>query len=420
MRGLVKYLQQSLQIPVERPDSFRRLRINPEVSAAQFHENVSDFAVVYGLGVQALGASKITSNLLPKNIVRSMIWAGKAKYFAIASAIFLVVSALSLGRTIIDKANYAQNQRQRQKITSIIRSANQSQNSLTEQKNRGPEYEAIIEKQFSPFRDRDALVQVYQLVLSLLPNERNTPGQIELYQAFADNDVEKVLSVPRRERKQIFVTNLTVRYAGNLDYANFVRADFVQEASMTGGSEEDRAAMEQLIREELGGDVFGDFDDQSGEGGGTKRGFVVTMVGYSPYGDIGKLMDPAGVGDNKNKWGLITRLRNLDEMIVDGNCPFELYKRESDRHFKVEINEVGINRRIPVGIGEKSVRSVNEDTRTSRDEDILIDPMTEEIINSMPIVDRNGNALYQINDHWFILNFKLSWKDTASDENLSI
>jgi len=55
MRGLLQYLQQSLQMPIEPPDAFSRSRLIPSVSAAKFHESVCDFGVVYGLGVQALG-----------------------------------------------------------------------------------------------------------------------------------------------------------------------------------------------------------------------------------------------------------------------------------------------------------------------------------------------------------------------------
>jgi type IV pilus assembly protein PilM len=55
LRGLLKYLQQTLQIPVERPDTFKRLAIGSGVSAAKFHGNVSDFGVVYGLALQGLG-----------------------------------------------------------------------------------------------------------------------------------------------------------------------------------------------------------------------------------------------------------------------------------------------------------------------------------------------------------------------------
>ena len=429
MRGLIKYLQQSLQVPVERPDSFKRLRINPEVSAAKFHENVSDLGIVYGLGVQALGAGKITSNLLPKNISRSMEWASKSKYFVLASVVFLIVSALALGRTIIDKANYDKKQRQRQKISSIIQTANDAEMRLTEQKNRGPESEAVIEKQFAPFKDRDMLANVYQLVLSVLPNEKNTPQQGELYEAFSNNDLERVLGVPRKQRRQIFVTNMSVFYTGSLDYARFVRADFKdrdQDIRDSGGGSALSEEVLQSLREEYGEEYL----EYTGGGGSSEKkdGFVVTVVGYSPYGEIGELMDPAGVGNDKGKWGVITRLRNLDELVADGNCAFELYKREDNKHFNIEINEVEMSRQIPSGTGKTVFRTVDQSNRTTREEEVLIDPMTKEIINKTPVLDENGRikvdragkVRYQINDHWFILNFKLKLKDTSAKEEPSV
>ena len=86
MRGLLQYLQQSLQMPIERPDAFKQVAINSSVSAAKFHESVCDFGVVYGLGVQALGLGRIESNLLPTSVAKSMVWASKTKYFIVAAA----------------------------------------------------------------------------------------------------------------------------------------------------------------------------------------------------------------------------------------------------------------------------------------------------------------------------------------------
>jgi len=420
MRGLLKYLQQSLQIPVERPDSFKKLVINPELSAAEFHENVSDFAVVYGLGVQALGQGKIESNLLPKSIARSMAWAGKSKYFTLAALVFLVVSALALGRTIIDKANYAKKERQRQKISRIIKAANQAESRLREQKNRGPEYESQIEKQFELFKNRDIIPQVYQTLLSLLPNEKNNSAQKELYDAFANNDVEKVLSIPRKERKQIFITNMSIRYTKNLAVAGFIQSDFMMEHRLGSGgvselTEEDIRALE----DEAG---YGIEERAALEDEVKSSGFVVTIAGYSPYGNIGELMDPAGVGDDKGKWGIVTKLRNLAALIEDGNGVFELYKKTEDRHFKMEINEVDMGLQVPLGVGVKE-RRINK--QSGREELVLVDPMTKEVIsktavldeNGKPKLDRTGNALYEVNDHWFVLNFKLVWKDAPKEES---
>ena len=120
MRGLLKYLQQTLQIPIERPDSFKKLAISSGVSAAKFHESVCDFGIVYGLGLQALGLARIESNLLPRSIARSMTWATKAKYFIAAACMALVVSLMCFARTNLDRINYKNNNRQRQQISSIL------------------------------------------------------------------------------------------------------------------------------------------------------------------------------------------------------------------------------------------------------------------------------------------------------------
>ena len=108
MRGLLKYLQQTVEIPVERPDTFKNLTIGSEVSAAKFHENVCDFGIVYGLGVQDLEMGRIESNLLPRGVARSMAWASKAKYFTVAAGLLLLVSVLSFARTLFDKASYSE------------------------------------------------------------------------------------------------------------------------------------------------------------------------------------------------------------------------------------------------------------------------------------------------------------------------
>ena len=110
LRGLLKYLSQTLQIPVEKPDAYKRLAIAPGLSSAKFHENVADFGVVYGLGLQGLGMARIESNLLPTSVARSMAWAGKTKFFIGAAVLLLLVSLMCLGRVGWDKITYARQQ----------------------------------------------------------------------------------------------------------------------------------------------------------------------------------------------------------------------------------------------------------------------------------------------------------------------
>ena len=54
---------------------------------------------------------------------------------------------------------------------------------------------------------------------------------------------------------------------------------------------------------------------------------------------------------DKSKWGFITRLLHLDEIVPDGNSPFELYKKADIEHFKLEIHEISFDSELPAGIG---------------------------------------------------------------------
>src|SRR5687767_11055260 len=59
--GLQKYLQQNLQIPVEKIDGYHAEKPADAKTAAAFAEHTSALATAYGLAVQAIGEGKITS-----------------------------------------------------------------------------------------------------------------------------------------------------------------------------------------------------------------------------------------------------------------------------------------------------------------------------------------------------------------------
>ena len=443
MRGLLKYLQQTLQIPIEMPDSFEKLAISSGVSVAKFHENICDFGIVYGLALQGLGLARIESNLLPRSIARSMAWASKAKYFTFAACFLLLVSVLSFARTLfIDRAKYKRNEGIRRGVASVISTARQASSKLEEQKSRASGSEEIIQKEFDYLKFRDVVPLVHQTIMSILPNEKNNPEQSELYKAFADGEVGVVKEIARKERKQIFVTSMSVRFVTDVAIADFGAMDFVRR---TGGGRRGRPGMMPGMPGMMPGmpgmpgmmpgmPLMPGMPGQRSrstqrisrrgrEGGPLRRkdedkggpGFVVTITGYSPYKNIGELMDPPGVEGEPDKWGIVTRLLHLDD-IVDGNSPFELFKRADIQHFKLEIGEVGWDVEMPVGIGIEEVRS---DKTKKEEERILIDPMTKEIICKVPEldesgkekIDRTGEIVYKVNDHWFRLDAKFIWKD---------
>ena len=432
LRGLLKYLQQTLQLPVERPDSFKRVGMAPGVSPAKFHENVCDFGVVYGLALQGLGLARIESNLLPRNIARSMAWAGKGRYFITAACMLLAVSLLTLGRTGLDRMNHNKNSSVRLKTTRIIQKVEQANGKLEEVQLKGAQFDAAIEKEFERFKYREVVPLLYETILSNLPNKIHHPEQARLYDAFANRDVKGVMETPRNQRKQIFLTGMTAYFTYDLAAGQFGQADTWRKSrGMLGGEMEgmeDEYMYEMMMEEEYGMNM-GEFGLPGAFGTQTAKekesGFVVTLVCYSPYGnnvaELGPLIDPHGVEDQRDKWGFVTRLAHLDDYVEDGKSPFELYEKGVPEQFGLEIKKVVVEEEMPGGIGVQEVRYNTADGIPKPGDPgqwVTIDPLTKEVINEISVLDEKGKpAHYQgkevkkVNDHWFVLNVKFIWRD---------
>ncbi|MCP4260045.1 MAG: pilus assembly protein PilM [Planctomycetes bacterium] len=432
MRGLLKYLQQTLQISVERPDSFKRLGMGPGVSPAKFHENVSGFGIVYGLALQGLGIARIESNLLPGSIVRSMAWASKGRYFIAAACMLLTVSLLCFGRNGWDKMNYGKNSQIRGSTDRILNILDDADSKLDAQRRKGDESAATIEKEFEPFNYREMIPYLHETFISALPNEKNNPAQAELYQAFAKGDVQGIKRTPRKARKQIFITNAEAYFSSDIASAQFGGADmFRKSRGMPGaGGDEfgDEYEYEMMMEMErmggYGGEYYGDMFGGMGQSTEEKLpGFVVVIGGYSPYGKITELLDPDErfVKDNPDKWGLVTRLMHLDD-FVDGNSPFEVYKKSDPNQFELDFGEVNLEEQIPAGIGVRDIRSKPTPPGSMQNESwewILVDPMTSETISKIAewqedgkaLLDRRGQQVSTVNDHWFVLKVKFIWRD---------
>lgn len=88
--GLQKYLSQNLGYPVADVQKYRGITGDGVVAAPAFKENLLSFAVCYGLVLQGLGHSKLSTNLLPPEIVTDrLIRAKKPWAVAIAAALLL-------------------------------------------------------------------------------------------------------------------------------------------------------------------------------------------------------------------------------------------------------------------------------------------------------------------------------------------
>ncbi len=436
LRGLLKYLSQTLQIPVEKPDAYKRLAIAPGLSSAKFHESVADFGVVYGLGLQGLGMARIESNLLPTSVARSMAWAGKTKFFIGAAVLFLLVSLMCLGRVGWEKITYAKQEPTRMQTKRII---TQFQDIVKGKDSVGQQETGIQDKArkcFQLLEYRDVVPRLHELLISALPNVKNNPEQRALYEAFAAGDVAKVMAVPRPQRKQLFITHLSFYYADSLGSAQFNKTALMRRDQMTQGMGGEGSEMyDQDMLAELESIYGKEYLQQSGMLGTTaeatkETGFVVTVAGYSPCERYEDLLDPMGVETDRSRWGFVTRIEHLDKFLgLDPNStPFELYSREAD-HFILEKGVVDPTQDMPAGVGEVQYVQDPADPQakaqagtmafgTRPGKAILVDPMTREEIGAeaildqynRPAVDATGKARLRERDHWFTLQFKLLWK----------
>ena len=417
LRGLLKYLQQTVQIPVERPDTFKRIAINQGVSQAKFHENVNDFGIVYGLALQALGMGKIESNLLPRTIAKSKEWASKGRYFIVAACLLLAVSVMSFGRTFWDKVQYGKQSQVRSRATKIIRDITSTGAEYDDIKSQIEELITSEGKEFSVFDYRDVIMNVIETVNNALPNEKNNPRQAALYKAFAKSDKDGVMAFSRDDRKQLFITNMVIRFTTDIKIATFQKIDFSQlDTSMSGSIDSYQSDMDKRVSEYQSAMMRGESVTNE-----TDSGFLITLVGYSPYGNtvenVRSLFDPSNVENDIEKWGVINRLEHLDP-----NGPFKLYDKIDPQHYVLDIQPIEQGVSIPIGTGVSENKVYPDLTGTTSssylNDGVLIDPLTKEPISA--IVDTNNKNVKYINDHIFTLKFKLLWRNAPVPPEITI
>lgn len=423
LRGLLKYLQQTLQIPVEKPDAFKRVAVAAGLSTAKFHESVADFGVVYGLGLQGLGLARIESNLLPTSVARSMAWASKTKYFVGAAVLLFIVSVMCLARVGLDRISYARSERTRMATRQVVGRAESIVRTAKEIEGRQTELQDRVKGYFEQFKYREVIPEIYDIVLSSLPNAENNPKQRDLYEAYAIGDVETVKRVPRPDRKQVFLTRVSIYFTRDIK-----GAEFGEDAIMR-----KQAAMQQAESSAESGDggrgsPYEDLSYLRSRGMETEAaaeqtdsGFVVTVTGYSPFKDYLLLLDPPGVDHKPEEWGFVNRLRHL-KGPSDANSPYQLFSTEA-AHFRIRKGAVDWET-APLGVGDVETVVVSDGGATvaslgGQDLSMLVDPVTREPISSEPVLDavrkpmmdQLGKPIVKERDHWFEMSFKLKWNN---------
>ncbi|MEK6674870.1 MAG: type IV pilus assembly protein PilM [Planctomycetota bacterium] len=106
--GLEKYLQQNLGMPVELPTTFGKASmVEGAELPASLKEQLLSFWVAYGLALQGLDLTKVTTSLLPTEIAKQVVWRKKRPAFAAAAACLVLAGSTIWFRKTSDMRSLA-------------------------------------------------------------------------------------------------------------------------------------------------------------------------------------------------------------------------------------------------------------------------------------------------------------------------
>jgi type IV pilus assembly protein PilM len=215
---LQKYLHQNLQVDVDRIDGFSGGAPADGRLGAMLNENLVSLGTAYGLAVQAMGNSKITSSLLPEPIRKAKIWREKTKWFGLAAAMFCAGTAGVVAKWYLDTQLYERQGTLRTTIDNTIKSANTADVNWSKTQDDG-----------APDRKRIRDVNEMRVGWDVWPKLIG-----DIANAVPDQPVIKdVTAAPKREtREQIIIDSITREYRPNMD--DVIAATEVEFRNMSG------------------------------------------------------------------------------------------------------------------------------------------------------------------------------------------
>ncbi len=178
--GLQKYLQQNLQLPVERIDSVGAAPPSDAKLATTFNENILSTIGAYGLAIQAMGGAKITSSLLPQAIQRDRAWRAKSKWFAAAAALFVLGTAgVNFGSYYVRNIAFENQDATRRDIEQTIQEAQANDTEWSEIESSGTEARNRLANVQSLLPERTLWATLTSTLIAELPVEPANPKPIK-------------------------------------------------------------------------------------------------------------------------------------------------------------------------------------------------------------------------------------------------
>ena len=205
--GLQRYLQQNLQLDVEKIDGLTAGAPSDPKLAASFSENLLSVGSAYGLALQVMGQGKITSSLLPEHIRRETMWRSKTKWFAAAAAIFAVGAVIPYGAYYYNNWSLQQRADVEDQIKLVQNQAQALDTKWSEIEQAGGSDRQRITNVDALLEYRGLTEQLIKGFYDALPQ-----AQPDAPKALVSGDAQQIKSIPRGQRTQIMLDKITSRY----------------------------------------------------------------------------------------------------------------------------------------------------------------------------------------------------------------
>jgi type IV pilus assembly protein PilM len=236
--GLQKYLQQNLSMNVERPQTFRNALPSAVSNQEAFKEQFLSLFTAYGLALQGLDLTKVTSNLLPTEIAKQVVWHKKRTAFAAAAACLVLSGGLVWFRQTTDMralAAGAENARapsltmeqasgiigsgpradlsDREKAATILEAGNVLKKTLSALTGKGGEELKETQRLVELQRQKPLVPGIFRVINESVPKPSGS-----LAQAQTPEEVANALPTapPRGERDQVFIESLNMTFEPEL------------------------------------------------------------------------------------------------------------------------------------------------------------------------------------------------------------
>lgn len=222
--GLTKFLKQQLQMDVQRLGGFRRIGVQGR-DEAEFAEASMNLATAYGLALQGLGQASVRVNLLPASVRQARLWKAKQPVFAAAAAIVLLAVGLNMLTLWQAKGQYDPSRFSQ--VGSVLNQARELEGQW-----RQVAEEADPREKIEDIRRLLDGKSVWPLLLADLQLAKLAADpQAQTLTA----DYEKIASIPRAERRQIYITSVQADYLVGPGRA--AGGSMAASASATGGDQ---------------------------------------------------------------------------------------------------------------------------------------------------------------------------------------